>query len=59
MNWGDYWPQIILVSMWVMGIGVSAHKHGEYKPKEKYNFMLNLWVKIVWISLLYFGGFFI
>ena len=50
-------PQIILICLFAMGLGVHIAKHGEDKD-SKYNFFIKGLSIIIMSSLLYCGGFF-
>ena len=57
------WPQIILLCMWAVGIGVHAAKNGEPMLDSsgrpcRYNCLVRLIATLIWVGLLYLGGFF-
>lgn len=50
-------PQILMIVIIAMGLGISMVEHG--KPKTgKNNFFTSLIASVIEIALLYFGGFF-
>lgn len=50
-------PQIILLALIAIGIGVVLAKHGE--PKDgTYNVFATIACEVILITLLYWGGFF-
>ncbi|MBY6965316.1 hypothetical protein [Clostridium botulinum] len=50
-------PQIILIILYCLSLGIAMSKHGQ--PKEdKYNFFYNLISTGIMIGLLIWGGFF-
>ena len=51
-------PQIIILVLYTLLLGITLAKHGEVKKYEKYNFFTSLLSIIVQIALLYWGGFF-
>lgn len=50
--------QIIMVVLWAMNLGIDLVKHGEYKPRQKYNFFATLIATGIEALILYYGGFF-
>jgi hypothetical protein len=50
-------PQIILLILVGMGLGIALVKHGE-ENKRKYNFWLEALSSAIMLALLYWGGFF-
>lgn len=56
MNLGT--PQIIYLTLSILGLGCALAKHGEVKKTEKYNFFASLLGNAVSLGLLYWGGFF-
>lgn len=50
-------PQIIMVGIYILNLGVALTRHGEQK-KEKYNFFAQFLGTAIGIALLYWGGFF-
>ena len=55
------WPQIIVIALWCIGLGMHAAKHGERiefngKPNE-YNVWHRMFGIAVWACLLWWGGF--
>jgi len=50
-------PQIILLGLIVMGLGLNLAKHGE-PQKGKHSFWMSLVNSAVIVGLLYWGGFF-
>lgn len=51
------WPQGIVLFLIVLGLGIDLAKHGKTEI-EKHNFFFTLSVQIMFIALLYWGGFF-
>ena len=49
------WPQIVMIVLLGLNIGIGLVKHGE--PRENYNFWTILIGAILEAGLLYFGGF--
>lgn len=51
---------IIILSLTILGLGISLGKHGEYKPDfdQKYNFWVTLFIDAIWLILLYNAGLF-
>ena len=53
----DFWPQIVIVVLYAMGLGIHLAKHG-----EPTNVSWNVWHKLIsesiGMALLYWGGFF-
>jgi len=50
-------PQIIIICLIVLGVGIDIERHG--KPKEgTYNFWLSLFGVAVTVALLWWGGYF-
>jgi hypothetical protein len=49
-------PQIIMIVLFAMNIAITATKHGEPKTGT-YDFGAAIMRLIVWVPLLYFGGF--
>lgn len=57
------WPQLTLLAMWTIGIGVHLAKHGEpikgYKGDlPRYNWIVRTLATGIWVWLLWMGGFF-
>ena len=50
-------PQIIIIVMYALGIGIALSKHGEQR-NDKYNFFVTLISTAIELSLLWWGGFF-
>lgn len=52
-------PQIIMIILICLSLGISLAKHGQPRPEEsaKYNFWSELFESIVVILILYWGGF--
>lgn len=50
-------PQIILIIIYVFGLGISLAQHGEIKTKRE-NFWISLFAVAIQIALLIWGGFF-
>lgn len=51
-------PQILLIVLVTLSLGVTAAKHGETKCEETHNFFLSLVADLIVILILYWGGFF-
>jgi len=50
-------PQLLLLCMWSLGLGIALCKHGE--PKDgKYNVFIALLGVVIEAALLWWGGFF-
>lgn len=50
-------PQLIMLSLLVIDLGISISRHGETKKETKYNAWATLIAKIIIWAILYFGGF--
>lgn len=50
-------PQIIVIVLYALGIGIAMCKHGEART-DKYNFFTALISTAINIGLLWWGGFF-
>lgn len=50
-------PQLIMLSLYMLDIGINLAKHGELKT-ERYNFFTTLFGALLGILILYCGGFF-
>lgn len=50
-------PQIIMIAMFAISLGISLAKHGEYRG-DKYNFFTSLISVAIEAGILYWGGFF-
>ena len=50
-------PQGILLSLYLLGLGIALAKHGQEKD-EKHNFLLSLAITVLQVALLWWGGFF-
>lgn len=50
-------PQIIMIILQVLGIGIHLARHGE-ETNDTYNFITRTFSALVVIGLLYWGGFF-
>ena len=53
-----HWPQITLLALWTLGLGVHLARHGERVQQSHYNFPARLIGVSVWVCLLWAGGFF-
>ena len=51
------WPQITLLTIMTIDLGINLARHGEHK-NEKYDFFTALFVTGINLFLLYKGGFF-
>lgn len=51
-------PQIILIVLYALSLGMVISKHGEEKTNEKYNAWAGLIGTAIQIGLLIWGGFF-
>ena len=49
-------PQIILLSLVLIGLLITANLHGKERPN--YNFWLSLISNVITLAILYWGGFF-
>ncbi len=49
--------QIILLSLWLIRLGVTVSKHGQVKAEQKHNVWQFIIGKIIIATLLYYGGF--
>lgn len=50
-------PQIILLGLWTLGLGVHLARHGQ-RREERYHFGGRAIATVVWVALLWWGGFF-
>ena len=50
-------PQILIIFLWALGIGIEAAKHGQPKTGN-HNFITQLIAVGISFTILYFGGFF-
>jgi len=50
------WPQLIMISIIFLSLGVCAAKHGE--PRKDYNIGISILDTALMITLLWWGGFF-
>jgi hypothetical protein len=51
-------PQIIVIALSFIGIGIEIAKDGQMKEPKKYNAKVHIIATIITLSLLYWGGFF-
>ncbi len=51
-------PQIIYLSLFFMGLLLSAYRHGKPKKVENYNFWIDSIAAALVLALVYWGGFF-
>lgn len=52
-----HWPQITMLVLLVLGLGISMEQHG--RPKTgTHSFWSQLFAAAITFTLLYFGGFF-
>jgi hypothetical protein len=51
-----HWPQIVLLALQFVGLGVGLSLHG--KPQKPYNFYTTVFAAGVTNTILYFGGFY-
>lgn len=49
-------PQVIMIVMLSIGLGIDIVKHGESKT-GKYNFVTTLIAQLLVVAILYWGGF--
>lgn len=49
-------PQIIMLSIWMISLGVNISKHGEER-NSKYNAYHFIIAKMIIFAILYYGGF--
>lgn len=52
------WPQITLIVLLAISVGVSAAKHGQPLEYQTYNVCRTLVRVVILSTLLHFGGFF-
>lgn len=52
-----HWPQVTLLVLMVLGLGVSLARNGQYRH-EKYSFGFDVVAKAILLFLLFKGGFF-
>ena len=50
------WPQITMIVLIALGVGISLAKHGE--PRGNHSFGASLFSAALSVGLLYAGGFF-
>lgn len=50
-------PQILVIVLMAMSLGISLIKHGECRT-GKYNFFVDLFAVAIEVAILYCGGFF-
>lgn len=50
-------PQLLFLVLTCLGVGISLAKHGE-KKEGNYNFYTSLVSAVIYILILYWGGFF-
>lgn len=50
------WPQITLIALYALGLGITLSKEGE--PRDPYDFWSTLIATGIQVALLAFGGFF-
>jgi len=48
------WPQIILISLWSISIGINISRHGKQEITNAWHAILSI---IILSTILYFGGF--
>lgn len=51
-------PQIIMLVILTLGLGMNLAKDGEYKTGEKYSFGTSFIATAINFAVLYWGGFF-
>jgi len=51
-------PQIIMLSIVLLNLLISAHLHGKPKKEKNYNFFVNLIAYSIQLGIMYWGGFF-
>lgn len=52
-----HWPQLVVLFLYLIGLGYSLAKHGEPET-GKHNFWMTLLVQTGMVYVLYCGGFF-
>ena len=50
-------PQIILIILYALGLGIAMKEHGQYEYKKS-NFFVSLLGTAIQVGLLIWGGFF-
>lgn len=54
----QYWPQIVMILMFGIHIGIFAVNHRKPRTNETYN-IAHAFARVIFLSIiLYFGGFF-
>lgn len=51
-----HWPQITMIILMAMGLGISLANHG--KPRSNENAVITIIANVISLGLLYMGGFF-
>ena len=51
-------PQIIMLVIFTLGLGINLAKDGQYKTEEKYSFGVSFVATVINVAVLYWGGFF-
>jgi len=51
-------PQIIMIVILALGLGINLAKDGQYKTDEKYSFGVTFIATAINFAVLYWGGFF-
>ena len=50
-------PQLIILALGMIGLGINITRHGETKKESKYNGWAQLVAKVILWTILYYGGF--
>lgn len=50
-------PQLIILGLGMIGLGINITRHGETKKESKYNGWVNLASNAILWTILYCGGF--
>ena len=50
-------PQLIILALGMIGLGINITRHGETKKESKYNGWVHLIAKAILWGILYYGGF--
>ena len=51
-------PQILIIVLYTLGVGISLAKHGEMEESKKHNVVPTLIGTAIQVALLWWGGFF-
>jgi hypothetical protein len=50
-------PQLIIIALEMIGLGIDISRHGETKKESKHNAWVTLTAKVILWGILYYGGF--